>query len=155
MDGNGATFWESADVPTPGNPQFITVAFPYPLTINKVRFVAPNQPTKPKDYSWQVSSDNVTYSTVAGAANNGAADVTDTFVAQPNVNYLRLRVTQPGSSRSRVRISTLEAIGSKVTSTGTISSGGSALTRKVTQTLVADDGSPESQKAYLEPDWSE
>ena len=38
IDGNDATYWESVNQPTPANPEEIIIAFPYALTINKVRF---------------------------------------------------------------------------------------------------------------------
>lgn len=151
IDGNNATFWESAGVPSAVNPQFITLAFPYPLTLNKVSFLSPTSATRPGNYSWQVSSNNVGYTTVLSVSGNGATNVTNTFVARFNVNYLRLRVTQPGTAGNRVRIARLEAIGSKITSTGTVSS----LNRKIEQTVVADDGSPQHQVAYNEIDWTE
>jgi hypothetical protein len=51
----------------------------------------------------------------------------------------------------QVRIATLEAIGSKIVSTGTVD----VISRKVQQTVIADDGSPESQVAYDQIDWTE
>jgi len=160
IDGDGATYWESHGQPGSGNnndgPQDLIIAFPYPLTINKVRFLASSAATRPRDYTWAVSTNGSSYTTVVTITNNAATDVTDTFVAQTNVSYLRLRTTRDGqNSPEVVRILTLEAIGSTITSTGTITTGGNTLTRAVTQTVVADDGSPQNQVVYFEPDWVE
>ena len=153
IDGNDSTYWESLDKPASNNPQDIIVTFPYPLTINKVRFLVPSGSSnnRPKDYTWAVSTDGASYTTVVTGNNNNATDVTDTFTAQTNVNYLRLRTTKIGSGNDNVRVATLEAIGSKVTSTGTVGS----TTRNLVQTVVADDGSPQNQVAYNEIDWNE
>ncbi len=151
IDGNDVTFWESRNVPSVANPQFITITFPYTLTINKVRFLASTAANRPRDYTWQVSTDNVIYTTVVTVINNALTNVTNTFNAQSNVNYLRLRVTRPGSGGSRVRVATLEAIGSRVTSTGTVQS----VSRTVRETVVADDGVPQNQVSFDERDWDE
>lgn len=156
IDGDDATYWESRDEPKGSNPQDLIVTFPYALTINKVRFLAPSSETRPRDYTWAVSSDGSTYTTIVTVDNNTGTDVTDTFSAQTNVRYLQLRTTQDGQSNPKVvRVSTAEAIGSTITSTGTITSGGTTLTRTVTQTVVADDGSPQNQVVYFEPEWVE
>ena len=156
IDGNNATYWESRDRPTNPNPQNLTIAFPYPLTINKVRFLSPDAPSRPREYTWQVSTNGVTFLTAfTGDTGNQPAltDVTNVFTARTNVNFLRLSITraQAASSSTRARVATLEVIGSKITATGTIGS----LSRTVTQTVVADDGSPQNQVAFYEPDWSE
>lgn len=160
IDGNNVTFWESQFNPGAGagsgngTPQFITITFPYTLTVNKVHFIANTAATRPRDYSWQVSADNSSYTTVLSVVGNGATDVTDTFSAQSNVNYLRLRVTRSGGG-GHVRVSTLEVIGRKISSTGTVVTGGNTLTRTVVQTVVTDDAAPQNQVAYYEPDWVE
>ena len=152
IDGNDATYWESNAAPSGSNPQDLIITFPYALTLNKVRFLSPSSGATARNYTWGVSSNNVTYTTVVTVTGNAATDVTNTFSAQTGVNYLRLRVTQDGTgSPSRVRIATLEAIASKITSTGTAGS----LSRKVQQTVVADDGSPQNQVAYDQVDWNE
>ena len=151
IDGDDTTYWESLRKPASGDPQDLIVTFPYPLTINKVRFLAASSSERPKDYTWEVSTDGSTYTTVVTGSNNNNTDVTDTFSAASNVNYLRLRTTKIGTGSNGVRITTLEAIGSKITSTGTVSS----LNRKIEQTVVADDASPQNQVAYNEPDWNE
>ena len=102
IDGDAATFWESADVPDTGigghaPPQSIIITFPYTMRLNKVRFLTPAAANRPRNYTWDVSSDNVAYTTVVTVNNNSATDVTDTFVAQTNVSYLRLQVTRAGS----------------------------------------------------------
>ena len=157
IDNNAATFWESNAQPTAGSPQDLIITFPYPLTLNKVRFVAPSSQTVPRDYTWAVSSNGVSYTSVGAVGNNNTTlDVTTTFSAQSSVSYLRLRVTQDGTGNpQRVRVSLLEAIGSRVTSTGTIAVSGTNYTRSARQAFVTDDASPQSQVAYKEPDWSE
>jgi hypothetical protein len=157
IDGSDTTYWETTSQPSVGNPEEIIILFPYPLTINKVRFLVPaGTEHTPKNYTWGVSSDGVSYTTVVTVNNNTARDVTDTFSAVSNVNYLKLNVTivgiiiPPGGPPGtvRVRIATLEAIGAKITSTGTVS----GLNRKIAQTAVADDA---TQTAYDEIDWHE
>lgn len=155
IDGNGTTFWESAAAPTATNPQFITIQFPYPLSVNKVSLSSSLAAARPRDYSWQVSTDGSSFTTVVSVMGNTGATRIDVFVAQSNVRHLRLRVTKPGKAGTRVRINLLEAIGSKIASTGTITATSQTVTRTITQTVVADDGSPENQKAYYEPDWAE
>lgn len=157
LDGDGTTYWQSATKPTPDEPdkppQEIVIAFPYSLTINKARFLVPagSDQQAPKDYTWEVSTDGTSYTIVVSVKNNNSLDVTDTFVAASQVNYLKLRVTKINGGSIGVRIATLEAIGSKITSTGTVA----GFNRKVEQTVVADDGSPENQVAYDEIDWNE
>ena len=156
IDGNDSTYWESLNEPRSNSPQDIIITFPYPLTINKVRFLAPSSETRPRDYEWAVSTNGSSYTTVVTVNNNNATDVTNTFSAQSNVSYLRLRTTQDGQGNPKVvRVSTLEAIGAKITATGTVTATGQTYTRTVIQTVVADDGSPQNQVAYYEPDWTE
>jgi hypothetical protein len=146
IDGNDGTFWQG-NTPTMANPQDIIITFPYTLTINKVRFLASTSARRPKDYSWQVSTDGINYTSVLSIVDNTSLDVTNTFTAVPNVKYLKLQITANGGG-SGVRIATLEAIGSKITSTGTVS----VMNRKVAQTVVADDV---TQIAADEIDWNE
>lgn len=153
IDGNDSTYWQSLNRPTNSNPQSITIAFPYTLTLNKVRFLSPDAGSRPREYTWQTSSDGSTYTTVyTGNTGNQASltDVTNTFTAASGVNYLRLRITrcQAGASSTRARIATLEAIGSKITSTGTVAT----LNRTLEQTVVADDA---TQTALDQIDWNE
>lgn len=160
IDGSDSTYWESLEEPKNGNPQDLIITFPYPLTLNRVRFLAPSANTRPRDYEWAVSSDGVSYNTVLDVNNNGNVDSDtdgpDVFSGEPDVQYLRLRTTQDGQGGTkRVRVSTLEALGAKVTSTGTITVSGQAYTRAISQTLVADDDTPENEVAYVQPDWSE
>lgn len=157
IDDVGNTSWESAGSPSSASPEFITIAFPYPLTINKVRFAAPSPAKRPKDYTYQVSSDGTNFTTVVTVTGNGAVSRTDTFVAQSNVTHVRLHVTATGTAGNPVSIRQWEAIGAKITSTGTISAGtgGVTVTRIIVQTVVADDGSPENQRAYYQTDWVE
>jgi len=153
IDGSDATYWQSGSKPTPGNPQEIIVSFPYSLTINKVRFYLPSafSRQRPKTYSWQVSTDGDTY-TIAydvDSPGNNATDVIDEFsTAQTGVNYLKLEVTRVGSGSAGVIIATLEAIGSKITSTGTVD----VINRTVEQTVAVDDA---SEEAYDQIDWNE
>ncbi len=154
IDGNDTTYWESATKPTPDEPdkppQEIIITFPYPLAINKVRFLVPSGSSQqaPKDYTWEVSSDGITYTIVVSVQNSSAMSVTNTFSAVSNVNFLKLRVTKINGGSIGVRIATLEAIGSKINSTGTVNT----LTRQVQQTVVADDA---TQTASNEIDWTE
>lgn len=146
IDGSNGTFWQG-DTPSVAVPQEITAAFPYSLTLNKVRFLSSVSARRPKDYSWQVSSDGVTYTTVVNVTNNSSLDVTDTFTAVANVSYLKLSITANGGG-SGVRVAVLEAIGSKITSTGQVDS----LNRKIEQTVVADDA---TVTAFTQKDWNE
>lgn len=146
IDGKNGTSWHG-NTPSVAVPQEITIIFPYALTINKARFLAPSSTRRPKDYSWQVSTDGTTYTAVVNVTNNNSLDVTDTFTAVSNVNYLKLSITANGGG-SGVRVATLEAIGSKVTSTGSVSS----LSRKLEQAVVADDA---TVTAYNQKDWNE
>jgi len=156
IDGNNSTYWESEDKPTPptghfaGKSQELTITFPYSLTINKARFLVPagSSQQAPKDYTWQVSADNVTYTTVYGITGSSATDVTDTFPAVSNVKYLKLSVAKIGGGSSGVRIATVEAIGSKITVTGTVYGN----SRQIEETVAVDDA---SQEAYDQIDWNE
>lgn len=157
IDGNDNSRWRSDNAPSVSSPEYITVAFPYALTINKVRFFLASQfdNNRPVDYTWQVSSDGSSFSTVVTVTGNASTDRTDTFTASSNVTHLRLSVTATTASNRAVHIGTLEAIGSKITSTGTITATGQNYTRTVVQTVIADDASPQNQVAYYEPDWAE
>lgn len=161
IDGNDSTYWQSNAQPSTGNPQNLIITLPYTLTVNRLRFLAPSSSTRPRDYSWGVSTDGVAYTTVLTVSNNTQVDSDsfngpDVFSAQSNVNYVRLRTTQDGQNNpQRVRVSTLEIIGRRVTSTGTVTAGGDTYTRAVQGTVVTDDASPQSQVAYKEPDWME
>lgn len=146
IDGKDGTFWQG-DTPTLANPQDLIITFPYTLTINKVRFLASTSARRPKDYSWQVSTDGINYTVVSNVSNNTLLDVTDAFTAVSSIKYLKLRITA-NAGGSGVRVSTLEAIGSKITSTGSVAS----LNRKIEQTIVADDV---AQTAFDEIDWNE
>lgn len=157
IDGNDNTRWQSNNAPSSSAPESITVAFSFPLTINKARFfvASPFSQNRPVDYTWAVSSDGTNFTTVVTVTGNASNDVTDTFTAQSNVTHLRLRVTATGGTNKNVMIGTLEAIGARVTSTGTITATGQNYTRSIRQTVVADDGSPQSQVAYIQSDWTE
>ena len=151
IDNNSLTYWESNAVPSNGNPQDLTLHFPYPMTINKAKFVSPSTGSRARSYLWQVSPDNITYTTVFTGSNvaYNAAGTTNDFTAVSNVNYLRFRVTRDGQgSPNRVRISTIEVMGKKIISTGTINS----LSRQLQQTTVVDDS---TQTSYDERDWNE
>lgn len=157
IDGNDATSWQSGS----GLPQWIQVRFPYPLTINKTRFLVPaGGYSVPADFQWQVTSS--TFASCTGGWStvydwpgppNSASDVTTAFPAQSNVRCLRLVVTAlgPGPSPIRVRIATLEAIGRRITSTGTVG----PISRTILQTVVTDSDGPQSEVAYFEPEWNE
>lgn len=151
IDDSGATSWESAGTPSSSSPEFITVAFAFPLTVNKARFAAASPAKRPKDYTYQVSTDGTNFTTVVTVTGNGAVSRTNTFVAQSGVTHLRLRVTAAGTGGNPVGIKQLEAIGARITSTGTVA----GLNRKTQQTVVADDAAPENQVAYDQIDWTE
>jgi len=154
IDDNNDTWWESADKPgtvKSGKHQEIIINFPYALTINKVRFLAPTIDNRPGDYTWAVSTDNVTYTKVSDETKGtDTMDETHEFAAVHNVNYLRLRVTKSGNSSSNVRVSTVEAIGSKITVTGTVDGN----CRRIEETVAVDDAF-EDEKAYDQIDWNE
>jgi Tfp pilus assembly protein PilX len=156
IDNSATTYWQSSARPSVGTPQYITVTFPYKLTINKVRFIVPTASAsrRPVDYTWQVSPDNVTYTTVVTKTNNNVNDVTHEFTAVSNVKYLRLRVTRI-SANAGVIIATLEAIGAKITSTGTVS----VMNRKIERTMAIHDGlvvvADGAPTAYNQIDWNE
>jgi hypothetical protein len=122
-----------------------------------VRFFLESQfsNNRPVDYTWQVSSDGSSFSTAVTVTGNAATDRTDTFTAASTVTHLRLSVTATTASNRAVHIGTLEAIGAKITSTGTVTVTGQNYTRTISQTVVADDASPETEVAYDEPDWAE
>jgi len=149
IDGSDATYWESDGKPQVPKPKNLTIAFPYALTINKVRFIAPHTDNTPGTYTWAVSTDNVTYTNLGPEVKNNAnVDVTYTFSAQSSVNYLRLSVTKSGKPSSNVRVSTVEAIGSKITVTGTVNGN----SRQIEETAAVDDA---SEEAYDQIDWNE
>lgn len=162
IDNDNSTYWESALKPLPGRHQAITVRFPYPLTLNKVSFVVPSGSSQeaPKDYTWNVSSDGTTWTSAAATVSgNSCVTRTDEFTSVSNVVFLQLDVEKIGGSSNGVRIATLEALGSKITSTGTVNS----ISRKVSQTAAVLDGVttptcssdlPTAQ-AYAEKDWIE
>ncbi|MBI2166728.1 MAG: discoidin domain-containing protein [Candidatus Omnitrophica bacterium] len=151
IDGDDESRWQSANVPSSTSPEEIIVSFPYPLTLNKVRFLAHTSNQRPVDYTWEISTDGSTYTVAVSVTGNADIDRTDAFSAQSNVNHLKLKVTAIGGGNKGVAISILEAIGSKITSTGTVA----LLNRKIEQTVAADDGSPQNQVAYNETDWNE
>lgn len=165
IDNNTSTFWESGSNVTNSNAEWIRIALPYTLTVLKVRFIVPSgsSANRPRDYTWEVSSNGSTWTTAKTVTSNSCLDRTDTFTAQPNVNYVRLNVTNTGTNNRRVRVSTLEIVGAKITSTGTATSGGNTLTRTVVQTVSSMDGVtvPTCSSlttpavAHVEPDWSE
>jgi len=150
IDGNDNTYWQSGNKPTPGKPQEIIITFPYTLTINKARFLVPSGSSqqRPKEYSWQVSTDGSSYATVASDTNNSNTDVTDEFTAAANVNYLKLEVTKVAGGSAGVIIATLEAIGNKITSTGSVD----VMDRQIEQTVAVDDA---TETAYDQIDWDE
>jgi len=151
IDGSDLTYWESQTKPLPSSYESITVAFPYALTVNKARYVVPAgaDQQRPKEYQWQVSTDGLNYTTVFSNA-NGTMDETNEFAAQTNVNYLRLRVTKIGGGAlsTGMKVATVEAIGSKITSTGTVD----VLNREIEETVAVDDA---TQAAYGQIDWTE
>jgi Tfp pilus assembly protein PilX len=159
IDGNDTTYWKSANKPTSVNPEYIVIVFPYTLKINKARFIAPAG--WPIDYDWQVSTDGTSYTTTLTVTSNSDVDRTDEFhPAQINVNYLKLSISKTDTTggESTAVVATLEAVGSKITSAGTVD----GLSRRVEQTLAIDDGAPTiydaavyTPTAYDQIDWKE
>ncbi len=149
IDGDDTTWWETLTKPLPPSYENITISFPYRLTINKARYVAPDDQKRPKEYEWQVSTDGVNYTTVFSNA-SGTMDETNEFTAVSNVNYLRLWVGKIGGGAlsEGMRVSTVEAIGSKITSTGTVD----VMKRQIEQTVAVDDA---TETAYDQIDWNE
>jgi len=149
-DDDDVTYWESDAKPQIPNPKSLTIAFPYKLTINKVRFLAPTSNSRPRDYKWRVSTDDGLSYVDAGLPvnNNGDAEVTDTFTEQFDVTHLRLKVTKAGHPSSRVRVATLEVLGNKITSTGTVD----VVNRRIEQTVAVDDA---TETAFAQIDWNE
>lgn len=157
IDGNNGTLWQSGGQPSPSVPEYITIKFPYPITINKVRFLANDDKEVPMDFAWRVSSaspppdpplastfTNLTGGTVGvggTVSGNTCTNRTDRVNAASNVRYLRLFVTAPGdgAGNDKVRVNVLEVLGSKITSTGTIAIG-TTISRTVVQTVTALDG---------------
>jgi type II secretory pathway pseudopilin PulG len=151
IDADDTTFWESLDVPKVPDPQELIIAFPYTLTINKVRFLAAAANNRPKRYTLEVSNDNVVWTTVINENNNPDIDVlidTDEFGTRTGVNYLKLRITGSGQGNSKSQIATFEALGSKITSTGTVN-----LQDRATERTVAVDDA--TTAAHNQIDWNE
>jgi Tfp pilus assembly protein PilX len=155
-DNSNTTYWQSASKPSDKIPQYVTITFPRKLTINKVRFLVPagSSTRAPRDYTWQVSADDITYRTVVTKTNNSASDVTNEFTAAADVKYLRFSVTRI-TANSGVRVAALEAIGAKITSTGTMN----VMNRKIERTVAVHDGrvtvADGSSTAYDQIDWKE
>lgn len=149
IDGDDSTYWETVTKPLPPFYENITIAFPYALTINKARYVAPDYQRRPKEYEWQVSTNGVDYTTVFSNA-SGTQDETNEFTAVSNVNYLRLWVSKIGGGAlsEGLQVATVEAIGSKITSTGTVG----VIDREIEQTVAVDDG---TETIYGQIDWKE
>lgn len=163
IDNSSATFWESGSTVTNSNAEWIRIALPYTLTVLRAQFIAQTSANRPENYTWEVSSDGSSWTVAKSVTGNSSTTRMDTFTAQSNVNYVRLNVTNTGTNNRRVQIQTLEIIGAKITSTGTVVSGGNTLTRSIVDTVVAMDGvtvptnstvtTPAA--AYYEPDWVE
>ena len=149
IDGDDLTYWETTTKPLPPYYENVTIAFPYTLTINKARYVAPDDQKRPKEYEWQVSTDGVNFTTVFSNS-NGTMDETNEFAAAHNVNYLRLWVSKigGGAKADGMKVSTVEAIGSKITVTGTVYGD----SRQIEETVAVDDA---SEEAYDQIDWNE
>lgn len=155
IDGDISTIWVSSGFPY-STPQSLIIHFPYALSINKARFLAETlthpQPLwfTPGDYTWQVSTDGTTYTPVVTVSGNSSTDRTDTF---PNVtaNYLKFRITAATwGTDNKIYIATIEVMGRKITSTGTVS----GVTRTIQQTVAVQET---TQTGYgkAEIDWNE
>ncbi len=144
IDNNMSTWWESNTHPTSGNPQIFTITFPSNSNyyINKARFRlnAGQANNTPRDYTWQVSTNGSSWTTVFTQNNNTSVDVTNTFSLRSNVNYIRLRITDTRSN-FRAIVAELEVSCIKLTSTGQTG----ALTKTVEQKVLID-----TSQAYRE-----
>jgi hypothetical protein len=149
IDGDDVTYWETVTKPLPPGYEHVTITFPYTLTVNKVRYYASDAQKSPKEYEWQVSTDGVSFTTVFSSA-TGGTDETNEFSPETNVNYLRLYVTKigGGAKADGMKVHTVEALGSKITSTGTVGD----ISRKIEETIAVDDA---TTYAYEQIDWAE
>jgi hypothetical protein len=151
IDGNNATYWESGNQLLTNQSRFaeIIITFPYALSIHRARFLSPAAANRPRSYTWQVSSDGIVYTVVFTDNNNNLTDVTNSFTPiRTDVRYLKLRATRAGNNNTRLRIATLEVIGSKITSTGSVD----VFEKKIEQAVVADEA---TLTASDEKDWAE
>jgi hypothetical protein len=151
IDGDDTTYWETKTKPLPPGYEYIIISFPYKLTLNKARYFTPSADSQkaPKDYEWQVSTDGVSFTTVFSSS-SGTNDELNEFSPQNNVNYLKLYVTKigGGSLHDGMIVATVEALGSKITSTGTIGD----VSRKIEETAAIDDATTYS---FEQIDWAE
>lgn len=151
IDGNDATFWESGnklDKKVNGFAEII-INFPSEISLHRARFISPSAQNRPKDFTWEVSSDGITYNVVLTVNNNNLRDRTDGFIPfVTNVRYLKLRATLAGGNKKTIQVGTLEVAVSKITATGNVD----LASRKVEQTVVANEA---AQTAYAEKNWAE
>ena len=113
--------------------------------------MAPDYQKRPKNYVWEVSTDGSEESYITVFSNSdGTMNETNEFAAVSNVNYLRLKVATigGGAKADGMKVSTVEAIGSKITVTGTVD----GLSREIEETVAVDDA---SEEAYGQIDWNE
>lgn len=150
IDNNMSTWWESNINPTTGNPQILTITFPSNSNyfINKARFRlnADQSNNTPRDYTWQVSTNGSTWTTVFTQNNNTSVDVTNTFSLRSDVNFIRLRITDT-KSNFRAIVAELETSCIKITSTGQTG----ALTKTVEQKVLVDtDQAYKENRSFLQ-----
>ncbi|MFH0876731.1 MAG: discoidin domain-containing protein [Candidatus Omnitrophota bacterium] len=113
MDGSANTYWLSSG----SVPQTLTWSLAtsgqWTIYVCRTRMLmgSGNQAKFPKDYTWQISTDGLTWTTVVTKTGNTNTDVTDTFTLQ-QANYIRLNVTQTQwASTPVVNIAEVEIFG--------------------------------------------
>lgn len=141
IDGNTTTDWSSSV----GMPQWLQINFPVNsnFTINEARFIAfSSTDGMPQNYTWQVSTDGATWTTVCNVTSNTSTDRTDLFTALPvpytanNVNYVRLYVT--GAANNRVRIRELETHWIRLKAMSTLGTGVAAISKFLRRCILLD-----------------
>jgi hypothetical protein len=151
IDDDDATYWETKTKPLPPGYEHVTIAFPYKLTLNKARYYLPPEfdQKRPKEYEWRVSTNGTTYTTVFSSS-TGTTDETNEFSPVEDVTHLRLYVTKIGGGAlgDGMIVATVEAIGSKITSTSTVD----GFQRKAEVTAAIDDP---TAYAFAQIDWKE
>jgi len=157
IDNNTGSSWRSSGPVT----QWLRIAFPASsiFYVNAIRLVVRNaQSGRPKNYSWETSSDGATWSTVATVTNatySGSNDRVDTFSPQAGVNFLQLTVTDVyGGGNPDVRVAEIDVRAVRIDSTCTITSGGQAITHTVTQKAIVDTSTGVPQVTAQPKSWT-
>ena len=149
-DPDNNTYWESPAKPVRPDFEAVVLAFPSPITIAKARFVVPPISNEyiPKEYSWQVSSDGVNYTTVFFEGQNTETAVTNIFPPVSDVNFLRFKITKvQGGSGCVARIGKIKAVAHNIISTANLE----GFVCTIEQTAVVDEA---TQTASDQIDWN-